>query len=158
MQRLNSHWLNSGVLVQVQLWANSMHISCDEGQKNVATWVVHLAQKAKESLALENAWLPKAPRTHLLDLSFNVTCTAGRIEIIKSQRPKEFWNNYLLQISQNKPKGKGNIFIIRKSFPIYEWVLISENDLLKVNFHTRLSSFPWSPFLKDKWFSIDWRI
>lgn len=133
-----------------------MHTLCDEGLKNLATWAFHLAQKAQESLAQENAWLSKSPLIHLLGLSFNVMCTAWRVENIKSQRPKKFWNNYLLQISQNKPKG--NISIIRKSFPIYEYILIPGNDFLKVNFLTRLSSFSWSPFLTEKWFSIEWRI
>lgn len=105
------------VLFQVQLLANSMHTLCDEGLKNLATWVFHLAQKAEESLAQENALLPESPLIHLLGLSFNVMCTAWRVGNIKSQGPKKIWNNYLLQISQKKPKGKGNISIIRKSFP-----------------------------------------
>ena len=149
MQRpLTCHRLNIVVLFQVHLLTNSMHTLCDEGLKNLATWVFHLAQKAEESLAQENALLSKSPPIHLLGLSFNVMCATWRVENIKSQKPKKFWNNYLLQISQNKPKGKGNIFIIRKSFPIYECILMSGNDFPKVNFLTRLSSFPWSPFLK----------
>lgn len=111
-----------------------------------------------ELLVQENALLPESPIIHLLELSFSVMCTERTAENTKSQTPKKFWNNYLLQVSQNKPKGKRNIFIIRKSFPIYECILISGNDFLKANFLTRLSRAPCSRSLKEKWFSIEWRI
>lgn len=64
----------------------------------------------------------------------------------KETETEEFWNNYLLQISQNEIKGMGNVSIIRKSFPIYECILVSGNYFLKVNFLTRLSGFSCSPF------------
>lgn len=92
-----------------------MHTLCDKGLKNLTTWVFHLAQKAKESLAQENALLPKSPLIDLLRLSFNV------IYSMKSRKYKEPETEEILkQLSatniSEQAKGKGKHFYYQKIF------------------------------------------
>lgn len=97
------------------------------------------------------------------------TYTSFRVEFqchvhsMKSRKYKEpGTEENLKQLSatniSEEAKGEGKHFYYQKIFsPFINAFSYQEMIFPKVNFLTRLSSFPWS-FLAEKWFSIEWRI
>jgi len=60
----------------------------------------------------------------------------------KEPETKEILKQLSATNISEQAKGKGKHFYYQKIFPICERIIISGNDFLKVNFFTRLSSFP----------------